>query len=157
MALRKHLLAGSVGALLAWLPATAQAADDLPAWVTIKKTEVNMRVGPARDYAIRWVYRRKGLPLRVVRQHEGWRLVEDQDGASGWILASFLDGRTRGAVVTGKNAEIRETPGGGKLMWRVERGVVGKLGDCDDGWCKFDVAGHKGWIAAKAIWGEGKP
>ena len=69
--------------------------------MTLTADKVNMRVGPARDYAIRWVYRRDGLPLKVVRLHEGWRLVEDPDGARGWILARFLS-RARGAVVTGK-------------------------------------------------------
>ena len=137
-------------------PAAAQAEDDLPYWVTLTADKVNMRVGPARDYAIQWVYRRDGLPLKVVRLHEGWRLVEDQDGTRGWILSRFLS-RARGAVVTGKGAEIREKPGEGKLMWRAERGVIGRLGDCDDGWCKLDVAGHKGWISAKSIWGDGKP
>lgn len=144
------LLAGSIA------PAAQAADDELPYWVTLTADKVNMRVGPARDYAIRWVYRRDGLPLKVVRLHEGWRLVEDPDGARGWILARFLS-RKRGALVTGKGAEIREKPGGGKLRWRVEPGVVGQLGECQDGWCQLDVTGHKGWIAANAIWGEGKP
>ena len=87
-----------LGALLAvsFAP-TAQAADDeLPYWVTLTADKVNMRVGPAPDYAIRWVYVRDGLPLKVVRLHEGWRLVEDPDGARGWMLARFLS-RSRGA------------------------------------------------------------
>ena len=29
--------------------------------------------------------------------------------------------------------------------------------DCDDGWCEFDVAGHKGWVAEKRLWGAGAP
>ena len=134
----------------------AQAADDLPYWATLTAEKVNMRVGPARDYAIRWVYLRDGLPLKVVRLHEGWRLVEDPEGAQGWILARFLS-RARGAMVVAKDAEIREKPGSGKLMWRVEPGVVGQLGDCKGGWCKLDVAGHKGWISQEAIWGDGNP
>ena len=153
----KLLPGGLACALLLLAPQAALAAEDLPYWVTLTADKVNMRVGPARDYAIRWVYRRDGLPLKVVRLHEGWRLVEDQDGAKGWVLARFLS-RARGAVVTGKGAEIREQPGGaGKLMWRAEPGVVGRLGDCRDGWCKLDVTGHKGWISGKAIWGEGEP
>ena len=151
-----RLIKLALGALLLIVPATAQAADDLPYWATLTADKVNMRVGPARDYAIRWVYRRDGLPLKVVRLHEGWRLVEDPDGARGWILARFLS-RARGPVVTGKDAEIREQPGGGKRMWRVEPGVVGQLGNCKNGWCKLDVAGHKGWISQQAIWGDGKP
>ncbi len=151
----KNLLCGLAAVVLA-LPATAQAQDAPPYWATLTADKVNMRVGPARDYAIRWVYRRDGLPLKVVRLHEGWRLVEDPDGAQGWILARFLS-RARGALVVANNAEIRDKPGGGKLMWLAEPGVVGRLGDCREGWCKLDVTGHKGWISQQAIWGDGKP
>jgi len=152
----KNLLCGLAVVMLAF-PATAAAQDELPYWATLTADKVNMRVGPARDYAIRWVYRRDGLPLKVVRLHEGWRLVEDPDGARGWILARFLS-RARGAVVVANDAKMREKPGGGgKLMWRVEPGVVGRLGDCRDGWCKLDVTGHKGWISRQAIWGDGEP
>jgi SH3-like domain-containing protein len=92
----------------------------------------------------------------VVRLHEGWRLVEDPEGTRGWILARFLS-RQRTAIVAGSVAELRERPGGGKLMWRAEPGVVGALGKCEAGWCRIDADGRKAWIAAAAIWGEGEP
>jgi SH3-like domain-containing protein len=139
------------------LAAPAGAADDgTPYWASLTADKVNMRVGPARDYAIAWVYKRKHLPVKVVRLHEGWRLVEDPEGTRGWILSRFLS-RKRTAMVAGGLAELRERPGGGKLMWRAEPGVVGTLGDCRDGWCKFDADGRKAWISAAAIWGEGEP
>jgi SH3-like domain-containing protein len=146
----------TVAALLL-APQTARAEEgEVPYWVTLTADKVNMRVGPARDYRIAWHYRRDGLPLKVVRLHEGWRLVEDPDGARGWILSRFLS-RARGALVRGTVAEIRDKPSGGRLLWRAEPGVVGRLGDCEAGWCKFDAGGRKGWIAASAIWGEGEP
>ena len=37
-----------------------------------------------------------GLPMKVLRMIGGWRLVEDIDGARGWMLAQFLT-RTRTA------------------------------------------------------------
>ena len=153
MGLNKYIIAALAGALLS---SVAQAADDVPYWATLTADKVNSRVGPARDYAIRWVYKRDGLPVKVIRLHEGWRLVEDQDGDRGWILSRFLS-RARGAVVIAKGAEIRERAGGGRLKWRAEPGVVGRLGDCEAGWCKIDVAGHKGWIAGSAVWGDGAP
>ncbi len=136
-------------------PAQAQGVET-PYWASLTADKVNMRVGPARDYRIVWVYKRKLLPLKVLRLHEGWRLVEDPDGARGWMLARFLS-RKRTAIVAGGVAEMREQPGAGRVMWRVEPGVVGKLGKCERGWCRFDARGHQAWVAAKAIWGEGKP
>jgi SH3-like domain-containing protein len=151
--MRRLLLLATIVALAA--PARA-ADDDLPYWASLTADKVNMRVGPARDYAIAWVYRRKHLPLKVVRLHEGWRLVEDPEGTRGWVLARFLS-RKRTAIVAGGVAELRERPGGGKLMWRAEPGVVGTIGECRDGWCKLDADGRKAWVKAAAIWGEGEP
>ena len=139
------------------LAAPAQAQDvETPYWASLTADKVNMRVGPARDYRIAWVYKRKLLPLKVLRLHEGWRLVEDPDGARGWVLSRFLS-RKQTAIVTGGVAEMRERPGAGPVMWRVEPGVVGKLGKCERNWCRFDARGHRAWIDAKAIWGDGKP
>ncbi|QGN53935.1 SH3 domain-containing protein [Novosphingobium sp. Gsoil 351] len=138
------------------VPARAMDDDGLPYWASLTADVVNMRVGPARDYRIVWVYKRKLLPLKVVRLHEGWRLVEDPDGARGWVLSRFLS-RKQTAIVQGAIAEMREKPGAGRVMWRAEPGVVGRVGACENGWCKFDVTGRAAWIRASAIWGEGEP
>lgn len=55
-------------------PADAQQRE-VPYWATIKPDELNMRVGPSTEYKIDWVYRRAGLPIKVVRVAEGWRLI----------------------------------------------------------------------------------
>jgi SH3-like domain-containing protein len=136
------------------------AADDsgVPYWASLRVDEVNMRVGPGEDYRINWVYRRLQLPLKVIRLKEGWRLVRDPDGAEGWVLARFLS-RQRGAIVSGKGlAEIHEQPSAAsRLKWRVEPGVVGKLGDCTDGWCRIDASGHVGYVEQARLWGAGEP
>lgn len=138
-------------------PAAAQERE-VPYWATLRSTEVNMRAGPSEAFPIAWVYRRQGLPVKVVRVMQGWRLVEDPDGDRGWIIARLLNPK-RGAIVTGEElAEIRAEAGASaQLRWRVEPGVVGDLGKCEAGWCEFDAAGHKGWIQAERLWGAGEP
>jgi SH3-like domain-containing protein len=135
------------------LPATAQDGA-VPYWASIRVTELNMRVGPSEEYRIRWVYRRPGLPLKVLRLKEGWRLVEDHEGGRGWVMARFLT-RNRGAIVIGKDlADLREGGNAGaRLMWRLEPGVVGSLGDCDEGWCQFTVGPRAGYVQQSRIWG----
>lgn len=138
-------------------PASAQNRE-VPYWATLRAEEVNMRVGPSEAYPIEWVYRRQGLPIKVIRLMQGWRLVEDPDGARGWIVARLLD-PDRGAIVIGEGlAEIRAEPSAGSaLRWRAEPGVVGALGNCEDGWCHLDIDGHKGWVRAERLWGAGEP
>lgn len=138
-------------------PAAAQEAET-PYWASLRVDEVNMRVGPGEEYRIAWVYKRKQLPLKVLRLKEGWRLVQDPEGARGWMLARFLT-RERGAIVHGAGpADIRESSNpGARLRWRAAPGVTGKLGDCTAGWCEFDAGGHKGWMEQRRLWGAGEP
>ena len=153
--LRRMILAALP--LVALLAAPVQAQDaEVPYWVSLSKDQTNLRVGPGRDYRIAWVYVRKGLPMKVLRVMGGWRLVEEPDGARGWVLARFLS-RTHTGMVRGDIAEIRESAGGGRVLWRAAPGVVGRLGDCDDGWCHFDVDGKAGYIRDSAVWGAAAP
>ncbi len=139
------------------VPAGAQDRET-PYWASLRAEVANMRVGPSENFPIDWVYKRKGLPVKVVRVMEGWRLVVDQDGAQGWFYAPLLSPE-RAAVIIGKGlAAIRAAPAAdAALRWKAEPGVVGKLGDCQQDWCEFDAAGRKGWVEAERLWGDGEP
>ncbi|MGH6786220.1 MAG: SH3 domain-containing protein [Novosphingobium sp.] len=144
-------------ALCLAVPAAAQDAET-PYWASLRVDEVNMRVGPSEEYRISWVYRRAQLPLKVIRLKEGWRLVEDHDGTRGWMMARFLT-RDRGAVVIGQGlAEMRaEGSTSATLRWRLEPGVVGRLGNCEEGWCGFAVGKRSGYVRQSRLWGAGDP
>jgi SH3-like domain-containing protein len=131
---------------------------DVPYWAAMRAGEVNMRVGPSPEYRIDWVYKRRGLPVKVVRVMEGWRLIQDPDGAQGWVASRLLT-PDRGAIVIGEGlapmrAEANESA---KLKWNLEPGVIGALGKCSDGWCILNVNGHEGWVQSQRLWGSGEP
>lgn len=145
--------------VLAVLAVPAAAQDrDVPYWASLRSEEVNMRVGPSEAFPIDWVYRRQGLPVKVLRVNQGWRLVEDPDGERGWIVARLLD-PDRGAIVVGEGlAELRAAPkASAQVRWRAEPGVVGALGACEGGWCELVVGGRTGWVRAERLWGAGEP
>lgn len=135
-------------------PLAAQQRE-VPYWATIRAPELYMRVGPSPDYKIAWVYKRPGLPLKVLRVSQGWRLVVDPEGTQGWVSASLLS-PDRGVIVTGEGlAALRAGPDdSAKLRWNAEPGVVGRLAKCEYGWCKIDVAGRVGWVRADRLWGS---
>lgn len=122
-----------------------------------------MRVGPSKEYPIEWVYKRAGLPVKVIRVREGWRLVEDPEGAQGWISSNQLD-PARGALVVGTGlAEVRaDASPGSALKWRAQPGVVAGLLRCRAAWCEVDLATAqqredgktlKGWMERERLWG----
>lgn len=144
-------------ALLPALPATAQDRE-APYWASLSSAEVNMRVGPSERFRIAWVYHREGLPVRVVRLQQGWRLIEEPDGTQGWVFNQLLSLR-RTAIVSGEGlTPMHELPNAGSaLRWNLEPGVMGQLGDCEGQWCLFDVDGRSGWVARDRLWGAGEP
>ncbi len=146
----------AVLAAIVFVVAPAWAQDRLlPYWATLRYDEVNMRVGPSVEYPITWVYKRKGLPVKVVRIREGWRLVEDHEGTQGWISQNQLD-PARGGMVTGSGtAEVRAAASdAAAVKWRAAPGVIARMKKCREGWCEVDIAGRKGWISAARLWGS---
>ena len=152
-----RLILAAVLSVAAMAPAQAQDRE-VPYWATIRASVLNLRVGPSADYKVDWVYRRPGLPVKVLRLMEGWRLIEDPDGSKGWVVARLLS-PDRGAIVTGEDlADMRAgSDADSALKWRLEPGVVGLLGDCDEGWCEFTVGNRGGYVREDRLWGQGEP
>ena len=135
-------------------PASAQTEVELPYWASINVDEARMRKGPSPDVPVVWEYRRKDLPVKVIARFETWRKIEDPDGTQGWMAARLLS-RTRTAIVIGGVRPMREEPSlSAAVAYRAEPGVVGRITDCKNGWCLFDVKGRKGWIQTDHIWGD---
>lgn len=147
---RRPLLA--VLLLLTAGDAFAQAKQP-PYWAAIVPNAARTRTGPGRNFPAVWLYKRSGLPVRVIQVHEAWRKVEDPDGAQGWMQANMLTDK-RTAMVRGEQQALRATPDAdAATVWRVEPGVVGRLRRCADGWCELDIGGKRGWIETAGLWG----
>ncbi len=138
--------------------AVAQSTKKTPYWASVDEAEARMRTGPSTDFPVKWVYKRQNLPVKVVSVHEVWRKVEDPDGDQGWMHVRLLS-PIRTAIVTASGiSELRDEPSPtARISWRVEKGVVGRIDDCQKGWCRFDVAGRVGYIETDRIWGEEAP
>lgn len=143
---------------LSVLPGTAQAqTQELPYWATLRFDEVRLRVGPSLEYKIDWVYKRKGLPVKVVRVREGWRLIQDHEGTQGWVSESQLNAKLGALIVGDGLADLREGPSAETaLRWRAEPGVIGDVLSCRAEWCEIDVAGRTGWVSLERLWGVGE-
>ena len=135
-------------------PAAAQENRKPPYWASIAAGRAMMRNGPGRNYPGKWLYVRADLPVRVIETYPDWRKVKDPGGETGWMLQRLLSS-TRTALVTGSELRpIHEKPDpGSKIRYRAQPGVVGRISDCGDGWCRFDAGGRQGYIRTDHIWG----
>jgi len=140
------------------LSVQAQTKRKTPYWASIDTTEARMRTGPSKEYPVKWVYKRKNLPVKVLDVHESWRKVQDPDGDQGWMYVGLLSSVRTAMVVGSSNAILLDQPSpNGKISWRVEPGVVGRIDDCQSGYCRLDVSGRAGYIEIGKIMGDEKP
>ncbi len=130
----------------------------VPRYVSLKSTRVNMRVGPGRDYHVDWMYMKRGLPVEIIQEYDTWRKVRDSEGNEGWVLHSLLSGK-RTAIVApwekgGEMVELVDKPGeSGRVVARLEPGVVAQVAACEGGWCELQIAGASGYVSQKMVWG----
>ena len=143
--------------VLATVPASdglAQKDRKPPYWASISAGKAMMRAGPGKNYPATWLYLRADLPIKVVEVYPNWRRIQDPEGTTGWMLVHLLSD-TRTALVTGSEPRpLHETAdASAKIVYRAEPGVVGRLSDCDSGWCRIDIGGKRGFIQADHFWG----
>ena len=67
----------------------------------LKNNKVNVRYGPSFEYPIKFIYKKKYLPLKVIDKKENFRRVIDHKKNSGWIHVSQLK-KSNSLVVTKK-------------------------------------------------------
>jgi SH3-like domain-containing protein len=159
---RRDVLAIAAALLLVSRPARADPIGSvtklpLPRFASLKTDRVNLREGPSKDHATKWVYQRAGLPVEITAEFEIWRKVRDSEGVEGWVLHSLLSGR-RTALVTpnkkGENSKIYGRPSASdELAATLQAGVIVNIRNCDGSWCQIDGDGFKGYIEQVKLWG----
>jgi SH3-like domain-containing protein len=146
-----------LGLLAAPFETVAQAGRTtglpLPRFVSLGADEVNLRFGPGEAYPIAWILVREGLPVEIVEEFDTWRKVRLHDGDLGWIHASLLSSR-RTVLIADEVRALRQNPDGeARIVLRAEPGVIGRLLDCEGGWCRVEIDGRRGWLQRAELWG----
>jgi SH3-like domain-containing protein len=148
-----------------WIPAFAgmtmlwacplSAQDKTPPyWASIASGEAMMRTGPGKNYPGTWLYKRRDLPIRVVKTYPNWRLIEDPDGTRGWMLVTLLSDRRTAIVKPGEPRQIHERADeSSRVAYLAESGVVGRIEKCANGWCRIRIGKREGHIHTSDIWG----
>jgi SH3-like domain-containing protein len=139
--------------------ATTAAAQDKqpPYWASIASGEAMMRAGPGRNYPGIWLYKRRDLPIRVVKTFPNWRMIEDPEGTRGWMLVSLLSDRRTAIVKDGEPRAIQVKPESeSRVLYHAEPGVVGRIEKCREGWCRISIGKRDGYIRIADIWGVGE-
>lgn len=136
------------------------SGEPVPRFESLRADEVNVRRGPGRDHKILWVFKKLGLPVKIVSEYEEWREIEDQAGSKGWIFHGLLSRRRTG--VTKDPADLGldyfslydEASKDDEAIAKIGRGVIVHIVKCSGSWCRISVNEKlKGWIEQSRLWG----
>lgn len=121
--------------------------------VSLDAGEVNVRTGPGIRFPVKWVFKRRFMPLEVLAEYETWRKIRDWEGAEGWVHRAMLSARPTVLVIRPEVTMRRAPEQTAPAVARLADGMVGRLIGCQAGWCQIDAEGYEGWVRRDTLWG----
>ena len=129
-------------------------ADESKKFLSLKNNEVNLRQGPSFEYPIKFIYKKKYLPVEILDKSETWRKIKDFENNSGWIHASQLS-KKKSAICKKNNSVLYKKPTiFSKPIAKLEIGRLVLIKKCKVKWCKITSGGFSGWINKNFLWGK---
>ena len=120
-------------------------ANESVNFLSLKNNEVYVRVGPSKEYPIKFIYKKKYLPLEVLDKSETWRKIKDFENNSGWIHISQLS-KKKSAINTKNNSVLYTKPTiYSEPIAKLETGRLVLIKKCKEKWCKITSGGYSGW------------
>ena len=129
-------------------------ANENKKFLSLKNDEVNLRQGPSFEYPIKFLYKKKHLPVEILDESGTWRKIRDFQNNSGWIHISQLS-KKKSALNIEKNSLLYKKPTiYSKPMARLDSGRLVLVKKCNLEWCKITSGKYSGWIKKKYLWGK---
>ena len=130
----------------------------VPRFVSLKSDRARMRIGPSTDYAVKWVYTRRGMPMEITEEYGNWRRVRDSDGVTGWMSGALLSGDRTAMIGPWLDEPValrRSASSGGGVAARLAPKVIMHVTRCDGRWCAVALraSGMEGYVEQASLWG----
>jgi len=122
-------------------------------FLSLKKDKVNVRYGPSFESPIKFVYKKKNLPIKQIDKKENWRRIVDSKNNSGWIHWSQL--KPLNSVIPLNDKILFNKPSNfSKPLAKIQKGRILLLQKCEIDWCRVKTEKFKGWIKTDNLWGS---
>ena len=121
-------------------------------FLSLKKNKVNVRYGPSFESPVKFIYKKKNLPIKQIDKKENWRRIIDLKNNSGWIHRSQL--KAINSIIPLEDKILFKKPSNfSEPMAKIKKGRVLILKKCELNWCKIKTDKFYGWIKTDNIWG----
>jgi len=132
--------------------ATNIFSNEINYFVMLKYNKVNVRYGPNDDSPIKYIYKKKYLPIKVIDKKENFRKIIDHKNNSGWIHVSQL--KKNKSIILLENQILFSKPTKySKPIAKISLGRLLLIKKCKLKWCKVKTESYSGWIQTTNIWG----
>lgn len=122
-------------------------------FASLKVSEVNVRTGPGIRYPIKWIYKKKYLPIEIKGHFDNWYHIVDEFGEKGWVHENLVS-HARYFKVKSPQSILYRKPGDSNYpIALVSQGVRGRLLACRDLWCQVKINEDIGWLRKDNLWG----
>ena len=118
----------------------------------LKYNKVNVRYGPNKDDQIKFVYKKKYLPLKVIDKKENFRKIIDHKNNNGWIHISQLKS-PKSLIVMENKTLFKKNSIFSKPIIKLEKGKLVLIKKCKENWCKIKTNKITGWLRTENVWG----
>ena len=121
-------------------------------FLMLKNSKVNVRHGPSFDYPIKFIYKKKFLPVKVIDKKENFRRIIDHKKNSGWIHISQLR-KSNSLIIMEDKIIFNKNSKFSKPLFKLQKGRLVILKKCLSKWCKIKTDNYTGWMETKNSWG----
>ena len=128
------------------------SANENSYYLILKNNEVNVRYGPGFDYPIKYVYKKKNLPIKVIDKKENFRRIIDFKKNGGWIHTSQLK-KGKSLILLKDQILFSKPTRYSKPIIKISKGRLLLVKKCKKKWCKVKTEDYLGWIITNNIWG----
>jgi len=124
-------------------------------FLSLKNNKVNVRYGPGFNYPIKYIYKKKFLPVKIIDKKENFRKIIDHKKNSGWIHISQLK-KSKSLIVTSEKILFKKPTKYSEPLVKLEEGRLLIFKKCEKNWCNIKSGQYSGWIDKNNIWGISK-
>ena len=131
------------------------SAEENNYYLLLKNNKVNVRYGPGFDYPIKFIYKKKNLPIRVIDKKENFRRIIDFKNNSGWIHTSQLKKGEAFILLEDQKLFTKPTKYS-KPILKIAKGRLLVVKKSKKNWCKVKTENYTGWVKSEKVWGAFK-
>ena len=121
-------------------------------FLSLKKDKVYVRYGPGKNYPIKYIYRKKFLPIKVIDQKDNFRRIIDHKKNSGWIHRIMLR-KLNALIILEEKIVFKKNTKFSKPIVKLKKGRLVIIKRCKINWCRIETGNYSGWIETKNVWG----